>query len=172
MSGHRRPGLLSAGVIDRQRSEMACRPWLLEKGGRRIHAHRGSEPMNQLPHTPVCITIFFGDVVLWKTFDEDGSQRLVLAVIGCRIGVQEKLSAASVIHDGPPPGVSWFSVSASSRKQYQKPSARPSLRTLEASESGKSHRQNEAFLGITRQGSTRIGYHQRAQNGTNAVFFH
>jgi hypothetical protein len=58
--------------------------------------------MNQLPHAPICVTTFVGDVVLWKTFDEDGSQRLVLAVVGCRIGVQEELSAASVIHDRTP----------------------------------------------------------------------
>src|SRR5271157_6505840 len=69
----------------------ACGSWFI-----------GSEPMNQLPHAPICVTIFVGDVVLWKTFDEDGSQRLVLAVVGCRIGVQEELSAASVIHDRTP----------------------------------------------------------------------
>jgi len=102
MFEHRRLGLLPAGVSARQRSATAFRPWPLEKGGRRTRTHRGSEPMNQLPHASICITIFVSNVVLWKTFDEDGSQRLVLAVVGCRIGVQEELLAASVIHDRTP----------------------------------------------------------------------
>jgi hypothetical protein len=54
--------------------------------------------MNQLPHAPVCISIFFGDVVLREAVDKDGSQRLVLALVGRRIGVQEVPSARSVIH--------------------------------------------------------------------------
>jgi hypothetical protein len=54
--------------------------------------------MDQLPHAAVCEPISRGDLVLGKTVDEDGSQCLVLAVIGRGIGVQEELSAARVIH--------------------------------------------------------------------------
>jgi len=55
--------------------------------------------MNQLSHAPVCKPVSFGDLVLWKALDEDGAQRLVLAVVGRGIGLQEELSAAGVVHD-------------------------------------------------------------------------
>jgi hypothetical protein len=54
--------------------------------------------MNELPHAPVCIAVFGGDVVLWKLLDEDGTQRFVLAVIRGGIGIQEELSAVGNIH--------------------------------------------------------------------------
>ena len=56
--------------------------------------------MNQLSHAAVCKPIPCGDVVLWKALDEDGSQRLVLAVVGRGIGFREEMSAAGVVHDG------------------------------------------------------------------------
>jgi hypothetical protein len=55
--------------------------------------------MNQLPHAAVCKPIFCGDVVFGESFDEDGSQRLVLAVVGRGISVREEMSAAGVVHD-------------------------------------------------------------------------
>lgn len=58
--------------------------------------------MDQLPHAAVCEPISRGDLVLREALDEDGSQCLVLAVIGRGIGVQEELSAARVIHGRPP----------------------------------------------------------------------
>jgi hypothetical protein len=70
----------------------------LEKGGRRIRADRGPEPMNQLPHAPVGIAEFVSDVILGEAIDEDGAQRLVLAVIGCGVGLQEEPSATEVVH--------------------------------------------------------------------------
>jgi hypothetical protein len=54
--------------------------------------------MNQLPHAPVGKPESCGGLGLGKALDEDGSQRLVLAVVGCGIGVQEEPLAASVIH--------------------------------------------------------------------------
>ena len=57
--------------------------------------------MNQLPQAPVCEPVFCGDLVLEKTLDENSSQRLVLAVVGCGIGVPEEPLAARVIHGGP-----------------------------------------------------------------------
>jgi hypothetical protein len=54
--------------------------------------------MNQLPHASVCISILFGDVVLCKVVDKDGSQRLVLALVGRGIGVQKEPSATGVVH--------------------------------------------------------------------------
>jgi hypothetical protein len=57
--------------------------------------------MDQLPQAAVCEPVFRGDLVLRKALDEDGTQRLVLAVVRCGIGVQEEALAARVIHGGP-----------------------------------------------------------------------
>jgi hypothetical protein len=54
--------------------------------------------MDQLPHAAVCEPISRGHLVLREALDEDGSECLVLAVIGRGIGVQEELSATRVIH--------------------------------------------------------------------------
>jgi hypothetical protein len=58
--------------------------------------------MDQLPHAAVCEPKFRGDLVLREALDEDGSQRLVLTVIGRGIGVQEEMSVTRVIHGRPP----------------------------------------------------------------------
>ena len=86
--------------------------------------HGGSELMDQLSHAPVCIAVAISDVVLGKAIDEDGAQRLVLAVIGGGIGIQEETSAAGVIH-GWLSGVRWFPAASFSRESYQKGSPRP-----------------------------------------------
>lgn len=57
--------------------------------------------MDQLPQAAVCEPVVRGDLVLGKVVDEDGTQRLVLAVVRCGIGVQEEALAARVIHGGP-----------------------------------------------------------------------
>ena len=57
--------------------------------------------MNQLPHAAVCEAISRGHLVLGKALDEDGSQCLVLAVVGCGIGVYEEPLVVSVIHGDP-----------------------------------------------------------------------
>jgi hypothetical protein len=57
--------------------------------------------MDQLPQAAVCEPVFCGGLVLRKAFGEDGSQRLVSAVVGCGIGVQEEPLAARVVHGGP-----------------------------------------------------------------------
>jgi hypothetical protein len=54
--------------------------------------------MDQLPHAPVCIAVSGSDVVLGEAIDEDGAQRLVLAVVGRGIGIQEELSTRGGIH--------------------------------------------------------------------------
>jgi hypothetical protein len=55
--------------------------------------------MDQLPQAAVCEPIGRGDRVLWKALDEDGSQCLVLAMVGRGTGVQEELAAMRVVHD-------------------------------------------------------------------------
>jgi hypothetical protein len=54
--------------------------------------------MNQLPHAPVGLAVFVGDVILWEAIDEDGAQRLVLTVVGCGVGLQEESSATEIVH--------------------------------------------------------------------------
>jgi hypothetical protein len=54
--------------------------------------------MDQLPHAPVGIAVSVGGFVLWQALDEDGAQRLVLAVVGCGIGLHEELPATVIIH--------------------------------------------------------------------------
>ncbi|HEU4677977.1 MAG TPA: hypothetical protein VFS35_00555 [Terrimicrobiaceae bacterium] len=54
--------------------------------------------MDQLPHAPVGIAEFVGGFVLWQALDEDGAQRLVLAVVGCGIGLHEELPATVIVH--------------------------------------------------------------------------
>ena len=54
--------------------------------------------MDQLPHAAVGIAEFVGDVILREPLDEDGSQRLVLTMVGRRIGIQEELATAVEVH--------------------------------------------------------------------------
>jgi hypothetical protein len=54
--------------------------------------------MNQLPHAAVGIAVFVSDVILGEPIDEEGSQRLVLAMVGRGIGVQEELSTTGGVH--------------------------------------------------------------------------
>ena len=42
--------------------------------------------MDQLPHAAVGITVFVSDVILGEPIDEEGSQRLVLTMVGRGIG--------------------------------------------------------------------------------------
>jgi hypothetical protein len=55
--------------------------------------------MDQLPHAPVCKPESHGDLVLREPVDEDGPQRLVSAVVGRGIGVQEELPVVGVVHE-------------------------------------------------------------------------
>jgi membrane protease YdiL (CAAX protease family) len=57
--------------------------------------------MNELSHAAVCITVLVGDIVLGQAIDEDGAQRLVLAVVDCGIGIQEEPLATTIIHSCP-----------------------------------------------------------------------
>ena len=80
---------------------MVYQPWAVEKGGRRIGAHRSPKIMNELAHAPARVPVCGGHVALWEAVDEDRSQRLVLAVVRRGAGVQEETTAMSVIHDEP-----------------------------------------------------------------------
>jgi hypothetical protein len=80
---------------------MVCQALVVEKGGRRTGADRSPKTMNELSHASACVAICGGDVVLREAIDEDPSQRLVLAVVRRRIGIQEKSTAIFVIHDWP-----------------------------------------------------------------------
>jgi hypothetical protein len=55
--------------------------------------------VNQLAHAPVRLAIILGDVILWKAIDEDSSKRLLLALVGCGVGIQKEPAATGVIHD-------------------------------------------------------------------------
>jgi hypothetical protein len=76
------------------------------------------------------------DVVLGKAVDEDGAQRLVLAMVGCGIGIQEEPLATNIIHGCPFKCEVVFRVFLLS-KSYQNGSPRPSRTALRASEPGK-----------------------------------
>jgi hypothetical protein len=54
--------------------------------------------MDQLPHAAVGIAVFVSDVIPGEPIDEDGSQRLVLTMVGRGIGIQEELATAVEVH--------------------------------------------------------------------------
>jgi hypothetical protein len=90
---------------------------------------RRSELMDQMSHASMCIAIFVGSVFLSEAIDKDGSQRLVLAVVGRGIGVQEEMSATGGVH-GCTLECELIFVDSSPRKSYQTDSPKPSWRAL------------------------------------------
>jgi hypothetical protein len=77
---------------------MACRPSASEEGGREIRTDRGPELMDQMSDAAVGIAVFVSDVSLREPIDEDGSQRLVLTMVGRGIGIPEELATAVEVH--------------------------------------------------------------------------
>jgi hypothetical protein len=91
--------------------------------------------MGQLPHAAVGIAVFVSDVILGVPIDEDGSQRLVLTMVGRGIGVQEEPSATGGVH-GCTLECELVSSDSSTRTSYQTGSPRPSRTAFRACERG------------------------------------
>src|SRR3981189_2781106 len=81
--------------------------------------------MDQLPHAAVGIAVFVSVVILREPIDEDGSQRLVLTMVGRGIGIQEELATAVEVHGCTLECESVFG-DFSTRTSYQTGSRRPS----------------------------------------------
>src|SRR5882724_8797776 len=84
--------------------------------------------MDQLAHAAVGIAVFVSDVILRKPIDEDGSQRLVLTMVGRGIGLQEEWATAVEGHGCTLKCESVFG-GCSTRTSYQTGGPRPSRTT-------------------------------------------
>ena len=93
--------------------------------------------MDQLPHAAVAIAEFFSDVSLREPIDEDGSQRLVLTMVGRGIGIQEELATAGEVHGCTLECESVFG-DCSTRTSYQTGDPRPSRTAFRVVFGGKS----------------------------------
>ena len=85
--------------------------------------------MDELPDAAVGIAVFVSDVGLREPIDEDGSQRLVLTMVGRGIGIQEELATMGEVHGCTLECESVFG-DCSTRTSYQTGSPRPSRTAL------------------------------------------
>jgi hypothetical protein len=69
-----------------------------QKGGDLASVHLGTKPADHRAQRGLLIAAVLGDIVQATAFDEEGTQRFVLAVIG-RNRFKKETAAARVIHE-------------------------------------------------------------------------